>query len=124
MDLADLKDTARKYEYAKAERLSADRAARELKTLEDGLYAQLVLYCHENGGAGVDMGDVLVEYMASQEPIGEDWAAIHEYIIANDAMDLVHKRLTATAVKLRWDDDIEIPGIGRKTVEKIKVIIK
>jgi hypothetical protein len=124
MDLADLKATARKYEYAKAERLAADRAARDLKTLEDGFYTQLVLYCNENGGAGVDMGDVLVEYMATQEPVGEDWAAIHAYIVANDAMDLVHKRLTVTAVKLRWDDSIEIPGIGRKTVEKIKVILK
>ena len=56
MDLADLKDTARKYEYAKAERLAADRAAKDLKTLEDGFYAALVLHCNENGGAGVDMG--------------------------------------------------------------------
>jgi len=124
MDLADLKATARKYESAKAERLSADRAARELKTLEDGFYYALVLHCNENGGAGVDMGDILVEYTATQEPVGEDWAAIHKYIVANDAMDLVHKRLTATAVKLRWDDDIEIPGIGRKLNEKVKVIFK
>jgi len=124
MDLADLKDVARKYDSIKAERLSADRAARELKTLEDSFYAQLVLHCNENGGAGVDMGDVLVEYTATQEPVGEDWAAIHTYIVANDAMDLVHKRLTATAVKLRWDDHIEIPGIGRKTVEKVKVTFK
>jgi hypothetical protein len=124
MDLADLKATARKYDYAKAERLVADRAARDLKTKEDELYAAIVLHCNEHGGAGVDMGDTLVEYMATQEPVGEDWAAIHAYIVANDAMDLVHKRLTVTAVKLRWDDSIEIPGIGRKLVEKIKVILK
>ncbi len=124
MDLADLKATARKYDYAKAKRLVADRAARDLKTKEDELYAALVLHCNENGGAGVDMGDILVEYSTTQEPVGEDWAAIHQYIVANDAMDLVHKRLTVMAVKLRWDDDIVIPGIGRKLVEKIKVILK
>ena len=124
MDLADLKATARWYEQAKADRLAADRVARDLKTKEDEWYAALVLHCNENGGAGVDMGDVLVEYIATQEPVGEDWAAIHEYIVANDAMDLVHKRLTVTAVKLRWDDDIVIPGIGQKLVEKIKVILK
>jgi hypothetical protein len=124
MDLADLKAIARQYDYAKAERLVADRAARDLKTKEDELYAAIVLHCNENGGAGVDMGDILVEYMATQEPVGEDWAAIHQWIVANDAMDLVHKRLTVTAVKLRWDDDVEIPGIGRKLVEKIKVILK
>lgn len=124
MDLADLKATARQYDYAKAERLAADRAARDLKTKEDELYAAIVLHCNENGGAGVDMGDTLVEYIATQEPVGEDWAAIHNWIVENDAMDLVHKRLTVTAVKLRWDDDIVIPGIGRKLVEKIKVILK
>jgi hypothetical protein len=124
MDLADLKATARWYEHAKAERLVADRAARDLKTVEDEHFAALVLHCNENGGAGVDMGDVLVEYTATQEPVGEDWAAIHKWIVENDAMDLVHKRLTVTAVKLRWDDDIKIPGIGQKLVEKIKVILK
>jgi len=124
MDLADLKATARKYEYAKAERLAADRVARDLKTKEDELHAAIVHHCSTNGGAGVDMGDVLVEYSAVDQPVGEDWPAIHQYIRDNDAIDLLHKRLTVTAVKLRWDDDVEIPGIGRKLVEKIKVISK
>jgi len=122
MDLADLKAVARKYEYAKTERLAADRAARGLKAKEDELYAAIVLHCNENGKAGVDMGDMLIEYKSTEEPVGEDWPAIHQFIRDNDAVDLLHKRLTVAAVKLRWDDGVTIPGIGRKLVEKIKVI--
>ena len=70
------------------------------------------------------MGNVLVEYIASEKPAPEDWNAIHEYIRENDAVDLVQKRLHEGACKLRWDDGVEIPGVGRKLVEKIKVVIK
>ncbi len=124
MDLADLKATARKYESIKATRLAADRTARDLKTTEDELHLALVTYCRDGGGAGVDMGDTLVEYTATNKPAPEDWNAIHEYIKENDAIDLVQKRLHEGACIARWDDDVEIPGVGRKLVEKIKVSIK
>ena len=123
MDLADLKACARKYEHAKAERLAADRAARELKAREDELHAQMLLHCQEHGG-GVDLGDILVDYTAVEVPAAEDWNAIHQYIREHDAVDIVQKRLHEGAVKLRWDDNVEIPGIGRKLREKVKVIEK
>lgn len=122
MDLAALKETAVQYDQAKAERLAADRAARVLKTKEDELQLLLVAYCREHG-AGVDMADVLVEYDTKLAPVANDWVAIHEYIKENDAIDLVQKRLTESAVKLRWDDNIVIPGVGDKLVEKVKVTI-
>jgi len=123
MELADLKETAIQYDLAKAERLAADRAARVLKSKEDELSMLLVAHCREQG-AGVDMADVVLEYDTKLSPVANDWAAIHEYIKENDAIDLVQKRLTESAVKLRWDDNIIIPGVGDKLVEKIKVTIR
>jgi hypothetical protein len=123
VDLADLKETALEYGSKKAERLAADKVARSLKAEEDNLAFAITLYCREHGGAGVDMATVIVEYDTKLTPVAKDWDLIHQYIKENDAIDLVHKRLTESAVKLRWDDDIVIPGVGDKITEKIKVTI-
>jgi hypothetical protein len=123
VDLADLKETALEYSTKKAERLAADKVARSLKTEEDNLAFAITLYCRENGGAGVDLATVMIEYDTKLTPVAQDWDAIHQYIRENDAIDLVHKRLTESAVRLRWDDDIVIPGVGDKITEKIKVTV-
>jgi hypothetical protein len=123
VDLADLKETALEYNSKKAERLAADRVARSLKTEEDNLAFAITLYCREHGGAGVDMASVIVEYDTKLTPVAKDWDLIHQYIKENDAIDLVHKRLTESAVRLRWDDDVVIPGVGDKITEKIKVTV-
>lgn len=122
MDLADLKATALKHEEIKAKRLEADRLSRELKNQEDQLHAEMCMHCSQQG-SGVDLGDVLIDFTSTLKPVAEDWNAIHEFIKEHDAIDLVHKRLTESAVKLRWDDGIQIPGVGDKIVEKVKVII-
>ena len=124
MELADLKATALRYEETKADRLAADKLSRNLKSKEDELAFLMVTHCREHGGAGVDIGDVLIDYSTALKPVAEDWDAIHRYIREHDAIDLVHKRLTEGAVKLRWDDGVTIPGVGDKLVEKVKVIIK
>lgn len=123
MELADLKETAIQYDLAKTERLAADRAARVLKTKEDELQLILVSHCREHG-AGVDLAEVIIEYDTKLAPVAQDWVAIHQYIKDNDAIDLVQKRLTESAVKLRWDDNVVIPGVGDKLVEKVKVTIR
>lgn len=123
MDLAALKELAIQYNEAKSTRLIADRESRLLKSKEDELGLALVSICRDQG-AGVDLGDVVVEYDTKLAPVANDWVAIHEYIKEHDAIDLVQKRLTESAVKLRWDDGIAIPGVGDKLVEKIKVTVK
>lgn len=124
MELADLKATAIRYEETKADRLAADKLSRNLKTKEDELAFLMVTHCREHGGAGVDLADVLIEYNTMLKPVPEDWDAIHRYIKEFDAIDLVHKRLTESAVQLRWDDGVTIPGVGDKIVEKVKVVIR
>jgi len=123
MELAAIKATALEYEQTKADRLAADKQSRTLKTKEDQLHAEMCMYCSQQG-SGVDLGDVLIEYNTAIKPVAEDWSAIHQFIKDNDAIDLVHRRLTESAVQLRWDDGVVIPGVGDKLVEKVKVIIR
>jgi len=57
------------------------------------------------------------------KPMVGDWAAFYEYIRSNNAFDLLHRRITDTAVKLRWDDGIQIPGVESTTDESLEVTL-
>lgn len=45
-------------------------------------------------------------------PTITDFAKLAAYIVKNRAVDLVQRRLSADAVRARWSDGKEIPGIG------------
>ena len=55
----------------------------------------------------------VVKLHESIEPIAEDWPKTWAFIKEHDAFELLHKRLTVTAVKERWEHGEEIPGVGR-----------
>jgi hypothetical protein len=56
-------------------------------------------------------GEDEVTLVTSTEPVATEWPKLLDYIRENDALDMLQKRLTASAVKLRWADGQEIPGI-------------
>jgi hypothetical protein len=45
-----------------------------------------------------------------------DWDAYHAYIVDNDAWDLVQKRTSITALKERWENGEQIPGVEKYEV--------
>jgi hypothetical protein len=55
----------------------------------------------------------LVKLQESIEPISTDWRLTWDFIKEHDAFELLHKRLTVTAVKERWEHGEEVPGVGR-----------
>lgn len=123
MDLAELGPIAKEYEVVKAKRLAADKTAKALKVEEDTLKQQIITTCRENGGSGVHLADVRIEYNSKDVPKASDWSAIQEYIRENDAIDLMQKRLHEGACKARWEDGVEIPGVYKDPYESIKVEI-
>jgi hypothetical protein len=50
-----------------------------------------------------------------------DFGALEGYIREHGALDLLQRRLTESAVKLRWDDGIQIPGVGIETEQKLQL---
>lgn len=50
-----------------------------------------------------------------------DWNAIYQYIDENDAIDLLQKRLTPTAVTDRFNAGEHIPGVEISTHEEYQV---
>ena len=54
-------------------------------------------------------------------PHAEDWDAIHEWIIDNDAMYLLHRRIAAAAWKELRDAGTDVPGINPYEAESVSL---
>jgi hypothetical protein len=103
-------------------RLELDREVKRLKAEEDELKAQLILAMEKAGLSDLAVDDVgHVTLREHQKPYIVDYSQLEQYIIDNKATDLLQKRLTESAVKARWDDDIQIPGVGLITETKITI---
>jgi hypothetical protein len=116
--LPDLMDA---YIRARADRLDLERQAEEIKESEDDLARTIIAKMRESGikAMGASLG--LVKLGETEEPVAENWVEIWQYIKENDAWDLVHKRITVTAVRARWEDGEAVPGVGKITKYKLTV---
>jgi len=121
MDLAELGTVVDQYHYARAERLAADKEAAKLKTTEEALKQQIITECKSNGLTAVGGDIALVKYTVKDKPIATDWPDVHQYMREHDAMDLMQKRLHEGACKLRWEDNIVIPGVGHLEVDALSI---
>jgi len=102
---------------ADAERLALDRASKSLKKRVDELSARIIALMSVSGLTSVD-GAHIEEV---QKPYISNFTELEGYIIEHGALDLLQKRLTESAVKLRWEDGIQIPGVGVSTEQKLRL---
>ena len=101
------------------QRLTHDRASKKLKIIEDNLKANLIKAMKDDGLRTIDTGKVFVDVFEHQRPVILDWSALEIFIRAHNAVDMLQKRLTESAVKLRWDDGVQVPGVGLQTTDKV-----
>ena len=116
--LPDLVDA---YIAKRDERLKLDKEAAALKEHEDDLHKVIIAKLREQGATAYGGLRGVVKMHENVEPNVEDWPQTYEYIKANDAWELLHKRITVTAVKERWDAGEAVPGVGRVTKYKLTV---
>lgn len=112
MDLAELGRLADALEAAREQRLAADKVAATLKSEENALKAQLIAEMESNNLSSVGGESCIVKRTVKQRAIAADWTQIYHYIMEHEAFDLLHKRLTDSAVLLRKDDGVEVPGVS------------
>ncbi len=112
MDLAELGQLADKLDAIRAKRIIADKIAASLKSNENQIKAVIITEMEESNLSSVGGKICVLNRAIKKRPIAGDWPKIHEYIRKNDAFDLLHKRLTESAVLLRLDDEVKIPGVN------------
>jgi len=98
-------------------RLSLQREADLLEQEEKGLTNSLIeqMLHGDLKGSVLKEGENEARLNMSEEPMVavDGWPAVLDYIVANKAVDLLQKRLTASAVKARWDEGEVIVGIEK-----------
>lgn len=97
----------------RAKRLDAEKAIKAMKSDELALRVvikRLLDAASLEGGRGQIASTSVIH---STEPTAKDWPAIYDFIRENDAFDMLQRRLSATAVKDRWESGIIIPGIEK-----------
>jgi hypothetical protein len=54
-------------------------------------------------------------------PVIVDWNTFYEYVAKSQSFDLLHKRLSSTAFKDRWESGEVIPGTSTSEVWELSV---
>ncbi len=54
-------------------------------------------------------------------PIVEDWDDFNDYMLDEDRVDLLQKRLSVKAIKELLDDGVKVPGINTMIVKKVSL---
>lgn len=121
MELMELTRLVDEFTAARETRLQADRTAKELKKQEDLLAERIIYEGHANDVKFIGGSTHKVTIQTVIKPIVADWATMYEYMVANDAMDLVQKRINEGAVKLRLEDGIDMPFIEHIEKNKLSV---
>ena len=60
----------------------------------------------------------------TQQPAIEDWSQFYDYVAKTNQFELLHKRLSSTAFKERWDAGENIPGTKAISVWDLRIVRK
>ena len=112
---------ADKYGQAREERLAEQRKVDKIKNGENQLKAQLMAKLEEAGVSTVGGKAFAVSLKITDEPTVTDWDKVYAFITEHDAFDLIQRRLSPPAVRLRWEDEITIPGVATFPVAKLSL---
>ena len=121
MELAELSMLIDEFNIARNRRLAADKEAKALKSIEvemkDRILGEMI---EQQVGFAAGM-DIRVKRKTVNKPQAADWDQVYKYMVDNDAMDLVQKRLHERAVNDRFEDGITIPGIEFYEVNDLSI---
>lgn len=108
------------YEMREA-RLAAQREVDAMKAEETKLTNELISAISKSDATGVAGKLVRVSVVTKPVPSVKDWDALWTYIVRRKAYDLVQRRLSDTAVKSRWEDGVDIPGVESFTTTALSI---
>jgi hypothetical protein len=111
MNLLELGTVVDRYHEARGARLSAENLAANLKREENTLKEQIIRVLMESKTTSFGGKKATVKLQEKTKPQVQNWELLYDHIYATHGFDLLQRRLTETAVKARWDDKVEIPGV-------------
>ena len=103
-------------------RLELNREAEALKTEEQMLKDMIInaLKSQPRPEFRTTSG-FLAELRMKAVPSVADWDAFYAHITKTQEWDLIHRRVTDTAVRARWEAGDEVPGVARTDVYDLSI---
>lgn len=123
-EISDLSVKADAYLRARKARLAKQHEVDELEVVEKKLKAEIIAKLNETKAMAIGGNLVTLTLKRKFKPTTRDWQKVYDYIQETGSWDLLQKRLTETAVTLRWEDGVEIPGIEKFPVDELSITEK
>lgn len=105
----------------RAKRLEMQRAIDLVAAEESALKNHIINNLPKSEASGVAGKLARVTVVTKIVPQVKDWDALYKYVKKTGDFDLMQKRLTDTAIKERWDNGKEVPGVERFNVVSISM---
>lgn len=116
-----LPDVINRYISVRAQRLTLEKEAASIKELEDELSKLIVERYREQGINVLGSTNGSVKMTKTEEPVCNDWPELWDHIKETGQWELLHKRITTTAIKEHYDAGETIPGIS--FIDKFKLSV-
>jgi hypothetical protein len=115
-----------KFAASQKERLALQRRVQAMDEAEKQLAAEILDLARNPDGTIPTLSGIYEDGLSYKmgeipTPVVVDWPSTLNWIKENRAVDLLQKRLTESAVKLRWEEGITIPGVISSNKPYLKV---
>jgi len=108
-----------KYWTTRELRLAADKEAARLKAEESSLFAKLIAEMQEQSLTTIGGQLASLTLQIHDEPVVTNWEEFYSHIIQQNDMSLMQRRLSTAAIKERWLNGVQVPGVGTYPVYKL-----
>lgn len=122
------------YYEQRAKRLAIEKTAEEMKNIEGALKDRLIAELPKGEASGIAGKVCRVSVVTKDVPRVEDWGKYYAAIVADyqahvrkkdgqqdGAFSLLQRSIGVAAVRERWENKVQVPGVGKFTVVDLSV---
>lgn len=107
------------YKGALGHRLACDKIAEAAKVKEVELKNALIFAIKHLNISAVGGRAFVCSHTITKEPTVTSWPDFQAYVLETKDFSLLEKRPGRAAIKERWEDGKEVPGVGSYDVDKL-----
>ena len=105
----------------KQQRLELQREVARIEAEEKALKARLIEELPKSNSTGIAGVKARVSIVQKDIPTVEDWSRFYSYVEENKCFELLQKRLSDAAIKERWENGEEVPGVAKFTLSNLSL---
>jgi hypothetical protein len=109
------------YYTTRQRRLDLQKKTDELDEIEKALKSYLIEALNSEESMGMAGKIARVEIKEKEKPTITDWHQTMKWIAETESWDCIQRKLSDRAIKDRWEEGEEIPGVGKIVVKELSL---